>query len=215
MFLKNIHYRIAVFRWNKIIPRRINPTPHIVINIKFNPTGSNAILPSIITALIASAAKDVGIKSISGTVSNPPKNWSGRMINHARPPAELAVLTTDASIKPKPRDVNATKKGIMNNKIIFALELKDTPNSKVRRSITTICIAATINCENRPDNNTVERETGVVIRRCNVPDSFSSAKCPANCEINTIGARITTPGANMLKTSKPYPNLNKRIKTKG
>ena len=91
----------------------------------------------------------------------------------------------------------------------------DTPNSKIRSSITTICIAATINCENNPDNNTVERETGVVIRRCKVPDSFSSAKCPANWEINTIGANITTPGANMSKTSNPYPNLNKRIKTKG
>ena len=123
MFIGNIHYNIAVFRWNKIIPRRINTTPQTVINIKFNPTGSNAKLPSIITAPIASAAKEVGIKSIIGAVSKPPKNWSGKIINHARPPAELAVFTIDASIKPNPREVNATKKGIKNNKNIFALEL--------------------------------------------------------------------------------------------
>ena len=120
------------------------------------------------------------------------------MINHARPPAELAVFTIDASNKPNPRDVNATKNGMKNNKNMFALELKDAPNNNVRRSITTICIAATINCENKPDNNIVERETGVVIRRCNVPDSFSSAKCPANCEIRTIGAKIIRPGAKIL-----------------
>ena len=119
----------------------------------------------------------------------------GKMINHARPPAELAVFTTDASSKPNPRDVNATKNGIKNNKNIFALESKVVPNNKLRRSIVTICIAATINCENKPDNNIVERETGVVIRRCNVRSSLSSAKWPANWEINTIGAKMILPGA--------------------
>lgn len=179
MFLENIYYRIAVFRRNRRIPRRIKPIPHIVINIKFNPTGSNATLPSIITAVIALSAKAVGIKSkstISGETSNPPRNWSGKMINHASPPAELADFTNEASNNPNPRELNATKKGIKNTKKIFALGWQDAPNKKLRRSISTICITATINWENNPDNNIDCRETGVVIKRCNVPDSFSSAK---------------------------------------
>ena len=45
------------------------------------------------------------------------------MINHANPPAELAVLTTDASINPNPKDVNATKKGIKKSKNMFAIFL--------------------------------------------------------------------------------------------
>ena len=94
MFLKNIHYRIAVFLWNKRIPRRINPIPHIVTKIKFNPTRSNAILPSSITATIASLAKDVGIKSITGSIINPPKNISGKIIKHDRPAEDPAVFTT-------------------------------------------------------------------------------------------------------------------------
>ncbi len=76
MFLWNIYYRIAVFRRNRRIPRRIKPIPHIVINIKFNPTGSNAMLPFLITPVIILSAKDVGIKSkstISGETRNPPR----------------------------------------------------------------------------------------------------------------------------------------------
>lgn len=113
MFLWNIFYRIAVFRRNRRIPRRTKPIPHNVINIKFNPTGSNATLPSIITAVIVLSAKDVSITSkstISGETSNPPRTWSGKMINHASPPAELVEFTKEAGNKTNPRELNATKK---------------------------------------------------------------------------------------------------------
>ena len=46
-------------------------------------------------------------------------------MNHAKPAADPAVFTTEASNKPNPRDVNATKNGMKNNKKMFALELKD------------------------------------------------------------------------------------------
>ena len=78
-------------------------------------------------------------------MSNPPKNWSGKIINHAKPPAELAEFTNEASNRPNPREVNATKNGIRNNRKPLVFGLNEAPNNKVRSSITRICIAATIN----------------------------------------------------------------------
>jgi len=134
------------------------------INLK--PTTSKVSIPSVITLRSESTAKAVGRNPINGgCVTTPPRNWRGKIINHAIPPAELEFLTNDARNNPNPRDEKVTKNGMKNSRNRLALGLISAPNKMINSKKIIIWITPTINCANNPDKRILLLEAGVVIKR--------------------------------------------------